>query len=397
MKFFNSNPDNQKYFFASYDISVMSGRDLRQAAWELAIGQSVGNPNVRNQWETDALFEQSACIICHEEEELQNIQHGVVKIGFPIINTDWASDGVTHLLCQVMGGQVDIDTFSRCRLINLEFPDSVRKVFSGPKFGISGLRNFIDLKDKPLSGAIVKPKTGMSSDTLLEMVKELVDGGVDFIKEDEILSNPVFCRLEDRVEKIATFLNSCGRNVVYCFCINGDHDVIADRAKFVYQNGGNGIHLNIWSGLGGYKAIRNLDLPIFMHFQKSGDRVITNENHAFGINWSVICDLAGIIGVDTIHAGMWGGYLNESEEDLAKTIATLHRNNVCPALSCGMHPGLVNKIKELFGPDFIANVGGAIHGHPNGTLSGARAMRQAIDQDFGLEYEVAISKWGLVQ
>ena len=111
MKFFNSNPDNQKYFFASYDISVISGRDLRQAAWELAIGQSVGNPNVRNQWETDALFEQSACIICHEEEELHNIQHGIVKIGFPIINTDWASDGVTHLLCQVMGGQVDIDLF----------------------------------------------------------------------------------------------------------------------------------------------------------------------------------------------------------------------------------------------------------------------------------------------
>lgn len=397
MKFFNSNPDNQKYFFASYDISVTSGRDLRQATWELAIGQSVGNPNVRNQWETDALFEQSACIICHDEEELQNAQHGVVKIGFPIINTDWASDGVTHLLCQVMGGQVDIDTFSRCRLINLEFPESVRKVFSGPKFGISGLRNFTDAKDKPLSGAIVKPKTGMSSDTLVEMVKELVDGGVDFIKEDEILSNPVFCRLEDRVEKVATFLNNCGRNVVYCFCINGDHDVITDRAKFVYQNGGNGIHLNIWSGLGGYKAIRNLDLPIFMHFQKSGDRVITNENHAFGINWSVICDLAGIIGVDTIHAGMWGGYLSESEEDLAKTIGTLHRNNVCPALSCGMHPGLVNKIKELFGPDFIANVGGAIHGHPNGTLSGARAMRQAIDQDFGQEYEVAINKWGLVQ
>ena len=45
-----------------------------------------------------------------------------------------------------------------------------------------------------------------------------------------------------------------------------------------------------------------------------------------------------------------------------------------------MHPGLVNKNKELFGPDFIANVGGAIHGHPNGTLSGAKAMRQAIDK-----------------
>ena len=61
-----------------------------------------------------------------------------------------------------------------------------------------------------------------------------------------------------------------------------------------------------------------------------------------------------------------------------------------------MHPGLVNKNKELFGPDFIANVGGAIHGHPNGTLSGALAMRQAIDGQHGSEYQTAIEKWGIV-
>ena len=41
-----------------------------------------------------------------------------------------------------------------------------------------------------------------------------------------------------------------------------------------------------------------------------------------------------------------------------------------------------NKNKQLFGSDFIANVGGAIHGHPDGTLSGAKAMRQAIDESF---------------
>ena len=89
------------------------------------------------------------------------------------------------------------------------------------------------------------------------------------------------------------------------------------------------------------------------------------------------------------------GYLNQDNKELELTLKKLHNRNVCPALSCGMHPGLVNKNKELFGPDFIANVGGAIHGHPNGTLSGAIAMRQAIDEDFGKEYEIAIEKWGL--
>ena len=68
-----------------------------------------------------------------------------------------------------------------------------------------------------------------------------------------------------------------------------------------------------------------------------------------------------------------------------------------PALSCGMHPGLVQANARQFGNNFIANVGGAIHGHPGGTLAGAKAMRQAIDKTPGAEYDQAIAKWGLVK
>ena len=47
--------DTSKYFFATYDLE--GEESLANAAWELAIGQSVGNPHVRNKWETDDLFE----------------------------------------------------------------------------------------------------------------------------------------------------------------------------------------------------------------------------------------------------------------------------------------------------------------------------------------------------
>lgn len=63
---------------------------------------------------------------------------------------------------------------------------------------------------------------------------------------------------------------------------------------------------------------------------------------------------------------------------------------------CGMHPGLVQYINNyLQSNDWMANVGGAMHGHPMGTLSGGLAMRQAIDgQTTGIEYLKAIEKWG---
>lgn len=396
MKFYNPKLDKEKYVIATYYIATKKS-NLAKAAWDLAIGQSVGNPNVRNQWETEALFAQSSCIVMHEKEQLENLEHGKVKIGFPIINTDWSGDGISHLLCQLMGGQMDIDIFDRCRLISLDFPESIKKFFLGPKYGISGMRKFTNQFDKPFSGAIVKPKTGIASSILLEMVKELVDGGCDFIKEDEIMSNPIFCPIEERVPLIADFLAKQSKKVVYAVCINGDHDHILKRAERVYQLGGNGIHINFWSGLGVYNAVRKLNLPLFIHFQKSGDKVITDARHHFGIDWSVICQLAGMMGVDTIHAGMWGGYLSDELEDLKKTIEILHTHNVVPALSCGMHPGLVQANAKHFGNDFLANVGGAIHGHPGGTIAGAKAMRQAIDKKYGIEYDQAITKWGLVE
>ena len=392
MRIFRENIDTDKYILVRYFLE--SRTTLRDAAWSLAIGQSVGNPNVRNRWETDELFENHACMILADEKELLEKQSGEITIAFPLINIDLSTDGVSHLLCQIMGGQLDIDIVLKCHVQNIRFPSLADRHFKGPKFGIDGIRKFTSTYNKPLLGGIVKPKIGIDSSTLLEMVKEMVDGGVNFIKEDEIMSNPSFCKLEQRVPKIMNYLHD--KNVIYSVCVNSDSPYLLDRVRRVYEYGGNSIHVNFWSGLGSYKAIRDMNLPLFLHFQKSGDKILTNRNHDFHIDWKVICDLAGLMGVDFIHAGMWGGYMNDNEQDLKEVLSTLHNRNVLPALSCGMHPGLISAINDKFGIDYMANVGGAIHGHPQGSRAGAKAMRQAIDNTGGLEYDLAIKKWGLL-
>jgi ribulose 1,5-bisphosphate carboxylase large subunit-like protein len=58
---------------------------------------------------------------------------------------------------------------------------------------------------------------------------------------------------------------------------------------------------------------------------------------------------------------------------------------------------LVDKVNSIAGIDYMANAGGAIHGHPGGTIAGARAMRQAVDKTHGVEYEQAIAKWGFTK
>lgn len=381
--------DLARYFYVTYDVE--STKSVYDAGWNIAVGQSIGNPSTRSIWETEEMIE-AHCAKIMNGPDLKK-KKGRVTIAYPNANIDWDTDGIAHLLCMIQGGQVDIDSIKRCRVMDIEIHQQILdNHFQMPAHGITGMREFTNTHGKPLFGGIVKPKTGITPHVLLEMTKQLVEGGVNFIKEDEILSNPAVCRLEDRVELISNYIQ--GKGVVYCFCINADPAHIIDRARFVAQNGGNGVHINIWSGLGSYNSIRKANLGLFIHYQKSGDKVISGKDNPFGIEWTVMCKLAGMCGVDTIHAGMWGGYLSDDEAELHKTMDVLHARNVLPALSCGMHPGIVNTTADKFGVDFLANVGGAIHGHPGGTLDGAKAMRQAIDKKPGPEFKVAIDKWG---
>jgi len=68
MNLFVPDLDTSEYIVVEYFIE--SSESLRTATWNLAIGQSVGNPEVRSNWETDELFEKHSCIILEEEKTL---------------------------------------------------------------------------------------------------------------------------------------------------------------------------------------------------------------------------------------------------------------------------------------------------------------------------------------
>ena len=399
----NDQIDPEKYITARYWIN--SKTTIKEAALHIAIGQSVGNPKERSVWETDELFEKHSCKVTSIQEEGTVINHislvgktptlqaGYVDIAFPIANTDFATDGISHLLCQLMGGQLDIDIIQKCQLKDLKIPDSVRAQFK-PNHGINKIRDFTQCFDKPLLGGIIKPKTGLNEKMLIGMVEQMMHNGINFIKEDEIMANLPSFGIKERLRVLKPILEY-HKNVIYAFCINCDPMHLADNVKTVYHGGGNAVHINIHSGLGSYRCIRELAPELFIHYQKSGDKLITNPRHDYHIAWRVLCQLAVLSGVDFIHAGMHGGYANDDPEMLKDCCEVLVNGGVIPALSCGMHPGLVASTKEVFGNDWMANVGGALHGHPSGTGAGVRAMVQAISGYHLSEYEDAIKKWGV--
>ena len=182
--------DENEHIIATYYVE---SRDFLKAAKAIAIGQSIGNPEVRTEMESDAILRNNLAKIIGHPQSLSSVHRGHIRIGYPLENFDIEQDGVTQLFCTLMGGQMDIDLIESCRLEHVHYPKKYLDSFKGPKIGMDEIIKRTKSQGRPLLGGIVKPKTGMSAKDIKKVCVQMVEGGVDFIKEDE----KCYCRICD--------------------------------------------------------------------------------------------------------------------------------------------------------------------------------------------------------
>ena len=72
------------------------------------------------------------------------------------------------------------------------------KTFQGPATGIVVERERLDKFGRPLLGATVKPKLGLSGRNYGRVVYEALKGGLDFCKDDENINSQPFMHWRDR-------------------------------------------------------------------------------------------------------------------------------------------------------------------------------------------------------
>ena len=119
-----------------------------------------------------------------------------------------------------------------------------------------------------------------------------------------------------------------------------------------------------------------------MHAHRAGHAAFTKGKN--GISMKVIAKTARLIGMDQLHIGTAVGKMVETKEEVlenAKACTEKMGNlkKTFPVCSGGLHQGHVPALVKYFGKDIIIQMGGGIHGHPEGTVNGAIAARQAID------------------
>src|SRR5262245_16344304 len=96
---------------------------------------------------------------------------------------------VVNLTASIIGNVFGFKPLKALRLEDMRLPAAYVKTFDGPATGIVVERERLDKFGRPLLGATVKPKLGLSGRNYGRVVYEALKGGLDFTKDDENINS----------------------------------------------------------------------------------------------------------------------------------------------------------------------------------------------------------------
>jgi 2,3-diketo-5-methylthiopentyl-1-phosphate enolase len=404
--------------------------DFAKKAQGIAVGLTVGSWTELPELKRAAMEKhlgQVFSVNAHEPENaLPGQRYADIQIAYPDIN--YSAD-IPALLVTVFG-KLSMD--GRIKLIDLSFSEQFLSHFNGPKFGIEGVRSLLQVHDRPLLMSIFKSVVGYELPELREQFLAQAHGGVDLIKDDEILFDNPLTPIGKRVEACMSAAResqaATGQSLLYAVNLTGKTSQLAKTAKEAIAAGANALLFNVlaygFDTLQELAADPEINVPIAAHPALAG-ALYPSPHH--GISASVLLGkLMRLAGADLVlFPSPYGSVVMPKEENMAikdelltqdlskyylhgavSSRSAIALRSSFPVPSAGIHPGLVPLILRDFGHDVVVNAGGGVHGHPMGAAAGGRAFRQAIDgtlagstlQDYAesnLELAEAIRLWGV--
>lgn len=256
---------------------------------------------------------------------------------------------------------------------------------------MEGLRKVLGVPDRPLLNAMIKPNIGWTADEGAELFYRACKGGVDVIKDDELmLADGPFCPLKDRVtkfmEKEKQVYEETGEHSLYAVNISDSADKIRENAYRVLEYGGNCLMVNVYTA--GFDSLKmlaedpNINVPILAHVNFAGTMAASTYT---GISAPLLIGkITRLAGGDFQINGHPYGKFPVSYKLFYRCFKFFTQPwwNIKPmmyACSGGTTQLAVEKIIKNVGTDVMLAAGGGVHGHPKGSEAGAKSMRQAID------------------
>ncbi|MFA1545713.1 form I ribulose bisphosphate carboxylase large subunit [Actinomadura chokoriensis] len=312
---------------------------------------------------------------------------------------------IANLTSSIIGNVFGFKALKALRLEDMRIPTHYVKTFQGPAHGIVMEREYLGKFGRPLLGATVKPKLGLSARNYGRVVYEALRGGLDFTKDDENINSQPFMRWRDRFLYCMEGVNKAqaATGEVKGHYLNVTAATMEDmyeRAEFAKELGSVIVMIDLTVG---YTAIQSMAKwarrnGVLLHLHRAGHSTYTRQK-SHGVNFRVIAKWMRLAGVDHIHAGTVVGKLEGDPNSVRGYYDTLRLDKVeadpvkglyfdqdwasmpgtMPVASGGIHAGQMHQLLHYLGEDSILQFGGGTIGHPMGIAAGATANRVALE------------------
>lgn len=373
--------------------------DPRRAAEAMAGEQSSGT-FLKLARETNELRERHAArvesVIHHDQAEAPSLPTAMPGDTYhrASVTLSWPFDNIGHslpnLLATLLGNLTELRELSGIRLTEITLPVEFLEAHPGPRFSIPGTRRLVGRDEGPLIGTIIKPSVGLSSAETAELVGDLIEAGIDFIKDDELIADPPYSPLAERVPAVMRVIDDyaqrTGRKPMYAFNITGDIDEMRRHHDLVVRHGGTCIMASLnWIGMASLQALsRHAAVPIHGHRNGWG---LFYRHPAIGIDYRAYQALLRLAGADHLHVNGLGSKFAETDASVIDSARAClspllqrdgREDRAMPVFSSAQTIHQVPATFHALGStDLIYTCGGGIMGHPNGVAAGCRSIRAA--------------------
>jgi ribulose-bisphosphate carboxylase large chain len=312
---------------------------------------------------------------------------------------------IANLTSSIIGNVFGFKPLAALRLEDMRIPVAYVKTFQGPAHGIVMEREILGKYGRPMLGATIKPKLGLSARNYGRVVYEGCRGGLDFTKDDENINSQPFMRWRDR---FLYCMEGVNRAVAETGELKGHYlnvtaatvEDMYERAEFARELGSVIVMMDLTVG---YSAMQSMACwarrnGVLLHLHRAGHSTYTRQK-THGVSFRVIAKWCRLIGVDHLHAGTVVGKLEGDPATTRGFYDTLRLDSipanpangiyfdqdwasmpgVMPVASGGIHAGQMHQLIDLLGEDVILQFGGGTIGHPLGIAAGAEANRVALE------------------
>ena len=327
-------------------------------------------------------------------------------IAYVAYDLDLFEEGsIANLSSSVIGNVFGFKALKALRLEDMRIPPHYAKTFQGPAHGIVMEREYLGKYGRPLLGATVKPKLGLSGKNYGRVVYEALKGGLDFVKDDENINSQAFMHWRDRFLFVMEAVNRAAADTGevkghYLNVTAATMEDLYERAEFAKELGSVIVMIDLVIG---YTAIQSMAKwarrnNMILHLHRAGHSTYTRQK-THGVSFRVISKWMRMAGVDHIHAGTVVGKLEGDPNVIAGIYDTLREahtpanlqhglffdqpwaglRKVMPVASGGIHVGQMHQLITYLGEDVVLQFGGGTIGHPMGIQAGATANRVALE------------------